>query len=146
MEARLRLSQLYQDIGRRAEALDIVAEVIRYNAAHETHTTRGAAERRARATIAAYGAAAGADGTRADRAAHQRLNRSILEDQTRQRMGNMWETVKQAEEGIGRGVQGDIEAFMQVAGTMVETFRLAGRNFGKNRVSLRDLLYVEITT
>ena len=142
MNARLRLAHLYEDMGRRAEALDIATEVMRYRAVNEPSGNRGAGERRARNTIAS-GLYSGLStelgghgpGPRNERSARERLERSIMEDQTKQQMALFWSQVQHLEESIGEGKAGAIEQFMQVAGSMVETFRLAGRNFGKNRVS-----------
>lgn len=116
---RLRLATVYEDMGRKNDALDLVSDVLKYRAQNE------AAERRPREKTAARGEAL----------AQQKLNKSILEDQMRQKMTSMWESAREAEEGINDGRIGALEEYMRVAGTMVETFRLAKRNFGKGRVS-----------
>lgn len=54
----------------------------------------------------------------------------------RGRMQGLWADVISAEEGIGNGEPGALDKFIYSAGTMIETFRLAKSNFGKNRVSL----------
>lgn len=140
MQARLRLANLYDDLGKRAEALEIVREVMRYAAANDTEPRRGAAERRSRATmnvdlLSMSGPGIGSVGTRAERTAQARLNKSVYQDQMRQSMQDMLGQAKEAEEQMGQGSMASLEEFMMVAGNMIETFRLAGRNFGKNRVS-----------
>jgi general transcription factor 3C polypeptide 3 (transcription factor C subunit 4) len=53
----------------------------------------------------------------------------------RGRMQGLWADVLAAEEGIGKGEPGALDSFTYSAGTMIETYRLARGNFGKNRVS-----------
>jgi general transcription factor 3C polypeptide 3 (transcription factor C subunit 4) len=61
----------------------------------------------------------------------------------RGRMQGLWADVVSAEEGIGNGEPGALDKFIYSAGTMIETFRLAKSNFGKNRVSLSSIVALE---
>lgn len=65
----------------------------------------------------------------------QRLTKRVLENQATATMASLWEEVQEAEQGINDGEPWTLDKFIQSAGTMVETFRLAKSNFTKNRVS-----------
>lgn len=54
-------------------------------------------------------------------------------------MASLWDEVQEAEQGINEGEPWALDKFIQSAGTMVETFRLAKSNFTKNRVSTSAL-------
>ena len=47
----------------------------------------------------------------------------------------LWEDVKYAEQGVTDGIRGAIDAFLEASGDMIEIFRMAKNNFGKDRVS-----------
>lgn len=48
----------------------------------------------------------------------------------------LWEDVKYAEQGVTDGMSGAIDAFIEASGDMIEIFRMAKGNFGKDRVRL----------
>lgn len=48
------------------------------------------------------------------------------------------EDVKYAEQGVTDGIRGAIDAFLEASGDMIEIFRMAKQNFGKDRVSHRE--------
>lgn len=54
----------------------------------------------------------------------------------KQKMQALWEEVQAAEAEIGEGVAGALDRFISAGGLMVENFRMARSNFGKNRVSV----------
>ena len=64
------------------------------------------------------------------------MTKTVLADQMKQKMQALWEEVQTAETEIGEGVAGALDRFISAGGTMVENFRMARSNFGKNRVSL----------
>lgn len=75
--------------------------------------------------------------TKREKTVKRGLTKRILEDQMRQRMTELWEEVQAAEaaiDGGGDGFSVALDRFIAAAGTMVENFRLARGNFGKNRV------------
>lgn len=109
-EALLALAGVLEDMGRKAEALDIVSDVLR----------RGD-------FVASDGRGKGEKGAR--------LNKRVLETQAAYTMQGLWEDVQKAEDGINNGDPWALDKFIHAAGTMIETFRLAKSNFTKNRVS-----------
>jgi general transcription factor 3C polypeptide 3 (transcription factor C subunit 4) len=123
LDARLRLANVLEDSGHKAEALDMVSEVLRLRASETVNPrTRGPTVRSKQ--------------TKADTAATRSLNKRILEDQMRHKMAEYWEEVQEAEAGIASGNIGALDKFVSAAGVMIENFRLAKRNFQKNRVCL----------
>jgi general transcription factor 3C polypeptide 3 (transcription factor C subunit 4) len=124
LDARLKLANVLEDSGHKAEALDIVSEVLRIRAATEPSIIgrRGPNIEKSKQT-------------KADRVASQHLNKQVLENQMRQKMQEMWEEVQDAEAALAEGNNGALDRFIYAAGTMIENFRLARSNFTKNRVS-----------
>jgi len=76
--------------------------------------------------------------SRAEREGEKRLTKAVLADQMKQKMQLLWEEVQAAEAEIGEGVAGALDRFISAGGTMVENFRMARSNFGKNKVSDRN--------
>lgn len=74
--------------------------------------------------------------TKVEKAGERTLTKRVLEDQMRTRMQELWEQVQTAEAEIQEGHPTALDRFIEAAGTMVENFRLAKSNFGKNRVSI----------
>jgi general transcription factor 3C polypeptide 3 (transcription factor C subunit 4) len=60
----------------------------------------------------------------------------------REQMHAFWDDIQQAEAALEEGEPGALDRFMYAAGTMIENFRLAKSNFGKNRVSYAHVLFV----
>lgn len=158
-EARLKLAKVLEEQGKRTEALEIVGDGRSFSRVRRAALTHCAVlKRRVRAgrgpnaekrrpeaeelfltldeAFAPPGVTAtpGSKPSKADQKATRRLTKKILEDQMRERMDGLWTQVHQAEEGIAEGQPGALDQFIFAAGTMIETFRLARRNFGKNRV------------
>jgi general transcription factor 3C polypeptide 3 (transcription factor C subunit 4) len=76
--------------------------------------------------------------SKAEKKASRKLAKRVLEDQLRAKMQQLWEEVREAEAGIESGDAGALDRFVGAAGLMIENFRLAKHNFGKNRVSRVD--------
>ncbi|KIY33595.1 general transcription factor 3C polypeptide 3 (transcription factor C subunit 4) [Cryptococcus gattii E566] len=115
LEAKLRIANVLEDMGRKAEALDIVTEVIR---------TRG--ER----------------GTLSSTIQMQpgvRISKRMLEEQLRSQMQNLWADVQDAERGTMEGEEGALERFVESAGLLIENYRMDRSNFTKNRGMVRVL-------
>lgn len=75
--------------------------------------------------------------TKRETTAARGLTKRILENQMQQRMKELWEEVQAAEAVIDAGGEGftmALDRFIAAAGTMVENFRMARGNFGRNRV------------
>jgi hypothetical protein len=74
-------------------------------------------------------------GTKAERNARAQLSKSVYQDQMRQNLQGMLQELHELEATVAEKESREaFEEYMMLAGSMVETFRLAGRNFGKNRV------------
>lgn len=69
------------------------------------------------------------------RSAGHRLNKKVLEAQAAVTMNSLWQDVQKSEAELNNGNQWALEQFIQAAGTMIETFRLAKNNFSRTRVS-----------
>ncbi|KAK4684844.1 general transcription factor 3C polypeptide 3 (transcription factor C subunit 4), partial [Tremellales sp. Uapishka_1] len=120
-EARLKLAAILEETGHKAEALEIVTEVLKGRSHREkkdkdkdkdTLTTRL---------------------SKAERQATQKLTKRVLESRAEETMSSLWLDVKTAEAGIESGDLGALDNFLHAAGTMIETYRLAKSNFGKSR-------------
>nr|XP_018265461.1 uncharacterized protein I303_01827 [Kwoniella dejecticola CBS 10117]OBR87619.1 hypothetical protein I303_01827 [Kwoniella dejecticola CBS 10117] len=116
INARLRLANVLEDMGRKAEALELVSDTDQ-----EEEPT----------STASY--------TRAEKAANKKLTKRILEDQMRSQMQNLWKDVQDAEKGIEEGDIGALDRFISAAGTMIENYRLNRGNFSKSRGVVRIL-------
>lgn len=108
-EVLLAFAGVLEDMGRKTEALEMVARVLQHG-----------------------NTLPGPDGTRSKLG---RMNKRVLETQAAYTMQGLWEDVQKAEEGINNGDPWALDKFIHAAGTMIETFRLAKSNFTKNRVS-----------
>nr|XP_019047149.1 hypothetical protein I302_03756 [Kwoniella bestiolae CBS 10118]OCF26079.1 hypothetical protein I302_03756 [Kwoniella bestiolae CBS 10118] len=127
--ARLRLANVLEDMGRKAEALELVSDVIRTRAHREKdkHSIR---------RPSAY-MIEDDNATRAEKSANKKLTKRILEDQMRSQMQNLWQDVQDAEKGIEEGDIGALDRFISAAGTMIENYRLNRGNFTKSRGVVR---------
>ncbi|KLT39056.1 TPR-like protein [Cutaneotrichosporon oleaginosum] len=111
-EVLLAFAAVLEDMGRKTEALEIVARVLQ----HGDSLPSG-------------------DGTHKGKAG--RMNKRVLETQAAYTMQGLWDDVQKAEEGINNGDPWALDKFIHSAGTMIETFRLARSNFTKNRGIVR---------
>jgi general transcription factor 3C polypeptide 3 (transcription factor C subunit 4) len=148
LEARLRLANVLDDTGHKAEALEIVSEgssapdpesgmdhanrqlVLRIRALKDQPAPRGRGPNRQDPD------APQSRQSKADRSATQTLNKRILEQQMSDTMQDLWRQVQSAEEGITSDPpeEGALDRFVMAAGTMIENYRLARSNFTKGRV------------
>jgi hypothetical protein len=69
-----------------------------------------------------------------ERIANAKLNKQLMQSQAQGTMERLWTDARSAEAGIEAGEPGALDLFVDAAGTMIETYRLARGNFGKNRV------------
>ena len=142
LEARLRYAQVLEDVGRKAEALEVITEgqlcspvlpsanllsVLRLRATRERDRPKGRA-------------AGEKSMSKSEKAGQRKLTKRIMEDQMRSTMESLWQEVQAAEAGIQENEAGALDRYIQAAGTMIENFRLAKGNFGKSRVS--HIVYV----
>ncbi|ODO08005.1 hypothetical protein I350_03588 [Cryptococcus amylolentus CBS 6273] len=116
LDARLKTASVLEDMGRKAEALDLVTEVIR------TRASRG--------TLSS---------TLQPLQPHQKVSKRVLEDQMRSQMQSLWLDVQAAERGTMEGEEGAVDRFVEAAGVLVENYRMDRSNFGKNRGVVRVL-------
>ncbi|WVQ98069.1 hypothetical protein IAU59_005191 [Kwoniella sp. CBS 9459] len=137
INARLRLANVLEDMGHKAEALDLVSEVIRRRA-HRDKDSRHL-NRLDLAHLDDASAAAAEHLNKAEKAANKRLTKRVLEDQMRTQMQNLWLDVQDAERGIDNGEAGALDRFISAAGTMIENYRLNRGNFSKSRGVVRIL-------
>ncbi|OCF32590.1 hypothetical protein I317_00359 [Kwoniella heveanensis CBS 569] len=137
INARLRLANVLEDMGHKAEALDLVSEVIRRRA-HRDKDSRQL-NRLTLAGLDDASAAAAEHLNKAEKAANKRLTKRVLEDQMRTQMQNLWLDVQEAERGIDEGEAGALDRFISAAGTMIENYRLNRGNFSKSRGVVRIL-------
>jgi general transcription factor 3C polypeptide 3 (transcription factor C subunit 4) len=146
LEARLRLANVLDDTGHKAEALEIVSEgdrsldptpdctdvllVLRIRALKDQPAPRGRGPNRQDPD------APQSRQSKADKAATQTLNKRILEQQMSTTMQELWQQVQSAEQGITSdpAEEGALDRFVMAAGTMIENYRLARSNFTKGRV------------
>jgi general transcription factor 3C polypeptide 3 (transcription factor C subunit 4) len=133
-EARLRLANVLDDMGQKAEALEIVSEGKLRELVALTIVLRLRAQNDQ--PIKGRGPSREEQGTKADKIASRKLNKRVLEDQMKSAMQGLWEQVQAAEQGIEAVPPevGALDRFIMSAGTMVENFRLAKGNFSKGRV------------
>lgn len=118
-EVLLAFAGVLEDMGRKTEALAMVARVLQHG---DTLPS--------------------SDGTTKGKAG--RMNKRVLETQAAHTMQGLWEDVQKAEDGINNGDPWALDKFIHSAGTMIETFRLAKSNFTKNRVSRITLKAADI--
>ncbi|GMK54381.1 hypothetical protein CspeluHIS016_0109670 [Cutaneotrichosporon spelunceum] len=111
-EVLLAFAGVLEDMGRKTEALEMVARVLQHGDALPT-----------------------GDGTTKGKVG--RMNKRVLETQAAYTMQGLWEDVQKAEDGINNGDMYALDKFIHAAGTMIETFRLAKSNFTKNRGIVR---------
>lgn len=129
---------MLEDLGQKAEALDIVTEGESANycfsgPADAASVLRERAHRGEYTVDEQTGTKRKA--TKSERAASQKLTKRVLEDQMRARMHDLWDDVQAGITGIEEGDPEGLNRFIFAAGTMIENFRLARGNFSKNRVS-----------
>lgn len=105
-----------EDTGQKAEALELISEVLRARAAELPHRTERQRKDPADAPAG-------------------RMGKKAYEEQMRDQMQQLWNDVCVAEEGIDSGDLGALDTFIQAAGTMIENYRMAKGNFTKSRVS-----------
>lgn len=134
-DAQLRLANVLEDMGQKAEALEIVMNGMSASTKYNMSEFRGLTVLALKNRSRTEAAAPAEKHSKAEKAAARKLNKRVLEDQMRGRMQGLWADVVSAEDGIGNGEPGALDKFIYSAGTMIETFRLAKSNFGKNRVS-----------
>ncbi|EIW71252.1 hypothetical protein TREMEDRAFT_27203, partial [Tremella mesenterica DSM 1558] len=79
--------------------------------------------------------------SKGDRSAEGMFTRRMLEEEMHSLMQSLWKDVQAAEEGIANGEVGALDKFVYAAETMVENFRVARNNFGKNRGVVRVRKY-----
>ncbi|WVF69789.1 hypothetical protein IAT40_004568 [Kwoniella sp. CBS 6097] len=137
INARLRLANVLEDMGHKAEALDLVSEVIRRRAHREKDSRH--INRLNLSHLDDASAAAAEHLNKAEKAANKRLTKRVLEDQMRTQMKNLWLDVQDAERGIDEGEAGALDRFISAAGTMIENYRLNRGNFSKSRGVVRVL-------
>ncbi|WRT64759.1 uncharacterized protein IL334_001693 [Kwoniella shivajii] len=129
INARLRLANVLEDMGRKAEALELVSDIIRSRAHREKDShamNRSLFEEPTHLN-------------KAEKAANKKLTKRVLEDQMRSQMQNLWQDVQDAEKGIDEGDIGALDRFIAAAGTMIENYRLNRGNFSKSRGVVRIL-------
>ncbi|WWC86899.1 uncharacterized protein L201_001778 [Kwoniella dendrophila CBS 6074] len=145
INARLRLANVLEDMGKKAEALDLVSDIIRSRAHREKdkHSIKRPStymiEREDDQHQQASSSSSTSGYTRAEKAANKKLTKRILEDQMRSQMQNLWKDVQDAERGIEEGDIGALDRFISAAGTMIENYRLNRGNFSKSRGVVRIL-------
>ncbi|ORX38805.1 hypothetical protein BD324DRAFT_655212, partial [Kockovaella imperatae] len=120
LEARVRMANVLDELGRKAEALEVITEVIKARAA--THRDAGRPPK-GRSKVM----------SKSEKVGQRKLTKRVLEEQMKTTMQSLWEDVQAAEEGIANGDLQALDRFIDAAGTMVENFRLAKANFNKTR-------------
>jgi general transcription factor 3C polypeptide 3 (transcription factor C subunit 4) len=130
LEARLRLANVLEEQGKKAEALEIVTEGMSTLNKQAWVTNIPVLRRRAQQGSSRSHPKA----SRADKAAQRNLTKRMLEDQMRQTMGSLWQEVLVAEQMLDDGDVGALDMFIQSAGTMIDNHRMAKHMFTRHRV------------
>ncbi|WVN89418.1 uncharacterized protein L203_104641 [Cryptococcus depauperatus CBS 7841] len=112
-EAKLKMASVLEDLGRKAEALDIITEIIRTRASRGTLSS----------TVQP----------------NAKISRRTLEDQMKSQMHNLWLDVQDAERRTMQGEEGALDRFVESAGVLVENYRMDRSNFSKSRGIVRIL-------
>ncbi|WWC67957.1 uncharacterized protein I206_101876 [Kwoniella pini CBS 10737] len=138
INARLRLANVLEDMGRKAEALELVSDIIRTRAHREKdrYSMRRPSEYPLEEEEEEQPTPSDSY-TKAEKAAKKKLTKRILEDQMRSQMQNLWKDVQDAEKGIEEGDIGALDRFISAAGTMIENYRMNRGNFSKSRGVVR---------
>ncbi|KAK8847416.1 hypothetical protein IAR55_005274 [Kwoniella newhampshirensis] len=138
IQARLRLANVLEDMGRKNEALELVSDVIRTRA-HREKDTNAQQRSRQQPQEEQQPQPQQTTLTKSERAANKKLTKRVLEDQMRSQMQNLWQDVQDSELGTEQGDVGALDRFIQAAGTMIENYRLNKGNFTKSRGVVRVL-------
>ncbi|WWD21507.1 hypothetical protein CI109_105993 [Kwoniella shandongensis] len=133
IQARLRLANVLEDMGRKNEALELVSDVIRTRAHREKDSITQQRSQQYHQSSQEPSL------TKSERAANKKLTKRVLEDQMRSQMQSLWQDVQESEAGTERGDVGALDQFIQAAGTMIENYRLNRGNFTKSRGVVRVL-------